>query len=106
MLECRGQTARGGLGECTTVTTSHTQLSRASFHLETRNPSELAGIDAAWDHFCSQFQSALTVHNLWTDSVLNLGKRVAVAANTFRSKFLQLLRQTVMPPWLTVITRP
>lgn len=56
------------------------QLSRASFHLETRNPKELAGMQDSWDHFVQHFRDDLIKHGVWSDSVQALGKRVTVLA--------------------------
>jgi len=52
------------------------ELSRAAFNLQMRNPKELAGIEGAWDNFCSNFQSHLEENGLWTIQVQNLGKRI------------------------------
>jgi Ecdysteroid kinase-like family len=56
------------------------QLSKASFHLDTRNPSELAGMETSWDHFCTEFQSELQAAGLWNASIRELGRRVAASA--------------------------
>ena len=56
------------------------QLSRASFHLEMRNPKELAGMQASWEHFVTHFRDDLMQAGGWSDSVQALGKRMAVAA--------------------------
>jgi Ecdysteroid kinase-like family len=56
------------------------QLAKASFHLDTRNPSELHGMVAAWEHFTTEFRTELEAASLWTDSVQQLGDRVAHAA--------------------------
>jgi hypothetical protein len=57
------------------------ELSQASLHLSTRNPSELAVIEAAWDHFLVEFRVPLQEANLWSkDSVQRLGRRMGAAA--------------------------
>ena len=67
-------------GNATLLQKAEQQLAKSSFHLDTRNPSELAGIESAWQHFTTEFKSALQSENLWTDSVRCLGQRIAVAA--------------------------
>jgi len=52
------------------------ELSKASFHLSTRNPKELADIVEAWDSFSAAFRDELQAANLWTNSVRQLGQRV------------------------------
>ena len=55
------------------------RLSLASFHLDTRNPKELAGMEASWEHFSTQFQSALKEAGL-LERTKDLGKRLKAAA--------------------------
>lgn len=58
-------------------------LSKASFHLKTRNPKELAGIVEAWDGFYEVFEHPFQVEcNLvWTDSLRDLGRRTKAVAH-------------------------
>jgi thiamine kinase-like enzyme len=56
------------------------QLSRASFHLEMRNPKELIGMEDSWDHFVTHFRDAMVERGVWSDSVQALGQRVSVLA--------------------------
>jgi thiamine kinase-like enzyme len=56
-------------------------LSKASFHLSTRNPKELAGIVESWANFREAFQEEMKETGLWEqESVRDLGRRLAVAA--------------------------
>lgn len=57
------------------------KLSKASFHLDTRNPLEHSGMVTSWDHFCREFHSELQAADLWNESVQNLGRRIAAAAH-------------------------
>ena len=41
------------------------ELSRAAFNLQMRNPKELAGIEGAWDNFCSNFEDDLKANGLY-----------------------------------------
>jgi thiamine kinase-like enzyme len=51
-------------------------LSKASFHLSTRNPKEIAGISDAWESFRKAFALHLDLSNLSTESIQNLGNRI------------------------------
>lgn len=55
------------------------ELSKASFHLTTRNPNELAGMEEAWTHFSAAFAPELS--RLGLGPVSNLGVRVARLAH-------------------------
>lgn len=52
------------------------RLSRASFHLDMRNPKELAGMEKAWEHFATAFQEPLRTAGLTTSSTQHLGQRL------------------------------
>lgn len=63
-------------------------LSRASFHLATRNPKELAAIDQTWQGFCEAFKAEMVEAGLLrgneheNDSGISaLGRRLAAVAN-------------------------
>ena len=64
------------------LTQASEQLSKASFHLSTRNAKELDGLEEAWDHFLTHFQKHLQDAGLWTDSVRKLGARTKALAST------------------------
>jgi thiamine kinase-like enzyme len=55
------------------------RLSLASFHLEVRNPKELASMGASWEHFSTQFQAQLQEAGL-RERTQGLGKRLQIAA--------------------------
>lgn len=55
------------------------RLSLASFHLEVRNPKELDGMVASWEHFATQFAAPLQEADL-TERTKTLGKRLKDAA--------------------------
>lgn len=57
------------------------RLSLASFHLEVRNPKELDGMEASWEHFATQFAGPLQEANLVTRTK-TLGKRLKDAAKS------------------------
>ena len=58
------------------------ELSKASFHLSTRNPKELAGIEECWIGFCNSFRSEMKEAGLWDQSkVQNLARRLAAVAD-------------------------
>ena len=57
------------------------ELSRAAFNLQMRNPKELAGIEGAWGNFCSNFEDDMKANGLWTEQILNLGKRIKSVAD-------------------------
>ena len=59
---------------------ANTELSKAAFNLQMRNPKELAGIEGAWDNFCSNFEDDMKANGLWTEQILNLGKRIKAVA--------------------------
>jgi Ser/Thr protein kinase RdoA (MazF antagonist) len=53
------------------------ELGRASFHLDTRNPRELAGVEQAWSEFMEAFGMPFAELGLeWTDSLRRIGSRV------------------------------
>jgi hypothetical protein len=56
------------------------ELSRAAFNLQMRNPKELAGIVGAWESFCSNFEDEMKANDLWTEEILELGKRIKAVA--------------------------
>jgi len=56
------------------------ELSRAAFNLQMRNPKELAGIEGAWSHFCTNFENDIKEAGLWTDKILDMGKRMKAVA--------------------------
>mmetsp|Transcript_33773 Transcript_33773/g.37673 ORF Transcript_33773/g.37673 Transcript_33773/m.37673 type:complete len:389 (-) Transcript_33773:10-1176(-) len=63
------------------LTKAEQELSRASFHLQMRNPKELAGMEQAWDHFLQHFQLDLERNWLWTDTKIHqLGQRLKAVA--------------------------
>ena len=56
-------------------------LSKASFHLSTRNPKELASIVESWEGFCQAFRSEMVEAGLADQaSVRDLGRRLKAAA--------------------------
>ena len=55
------------------------RLSLASFHLEVRNPKELAGMEASWEHFATQFARPLQEAGL-VERTKTLGTRLKDAA--------------------------
>jgi len=53
------------------------ELSKASFHLQMRNPKELTGIVDSWTKFCEAFRRPMEEAGLWTQPrVLKLGDRI------------------------------
>ena len=57
------------------------ELSKASFHLSTRNPKELAGIESAWAGFCEAFSAEMQEAGLANQpDILDLGRRLAAVA--------------------------
>jgi len=59
------------------------ELSKASFHLEMRNPKELEGIEIAWDGFVQAFEQpfANECGLEWTPQLRNLGARLKRVAH-------------------------
>lgn len=60
------------------------ELSKASFHLSTRNPKELLGIEESWAGFCEAFATEMEEAGLapqQTTSVRDLARRLAVVAD-------------------------
>jgi hypothetical protein len=57
------------------------RLTRGSYHLQLRNPKELAEMESAWDHFATQFAEPLQKAGL-TDRTKELGARLKKAAPT------------------------
>lgn len=75
------------------------ELSRASFHLETRNPKELAGMEASWEHFVSNFKDDMVKAGVWNESVKDLGTRVKAMAHYISTE----LSPQPTDPFATVI---
>ena len=80
---------------------AETILSKASFHLETRNPKELDGIVDAWNGFYNAFKKPFEdeCNLVWTDSLRDMGRRMQAVAS--------FVSQTVSPkpsdPFATII---
>ena len=62
------------------------QLAKASFHLQSRNPKELAGIVDSWNHFYQAFERHLQAENLTTPAMQNLGRRIQAVADVVSQK--------------------
>jgi thiamine kinase-like enzyme len=56
------------------------RLSKASFHLEVRNPKELAGMEETWQGFIVAFEKEMVEAGLPMHSIQTLGMRVAKLA--------------------------
>lgn len=66
------------------LTEAQDQLSQASFHLNTRNPSEVAGLADAWERFAHEFrqplQEAAARWSINQTSIQQLGRRLQAVA--------------------------
>ncbi|CAB9501197.1 Pentatricopeptide repeat-containing protein [Seminavis robusta] len=74
------------------------RLSLASFHLQVRNPKELAGMEASWEHFSTQFATALDEAGL-SERTKTLGARIQQAAKAIS----QQLSPQYNEPYATLI---
>lgn len=73
------------------------RLSRCSFHLSLRNPKELVGMEAAWEHFSEQFHDELYAAMPWMHTEVDrahLGRRVKQIAQYVSNQVTVSARQS------------
>jgi hypothetical protein len=83
------------------LTQAEERLGRASFHLQTRHPKEVQGLEAGWEHFLQAFAEPLQESGFNTNHarIQNLGRRIRAQAETLS----QRLTPAPTDPYATII---